>query len=31
MKSTFLEIIMKPLRLQAEKLNLNINNITIDI
>jgi len=30
-KSTFLEIIRKPLRLQAEKLGLNIDNITIDI
>lgn len=31
LKTTFLEIIRKPLKLQAEKLNLNIDGITIDI
>jgi hypothetical protein len=30
-KTTFLEIIRKPLILQAEKLNLNIDVITFDI
>lgn len=31
MKINFLEIIRKPLRLQADKLGLNSDNVTIDI